>query len=134
MTLTDARLLAVFAFPWIWSNAPTLTRQAVTLPDESAAGLEARDSLIEPLRLGVKFNVQNATGYQEARRLERFLRDNLGDEIVVSRRGDARSQNRTRFRRARGVNAVHDVDDAIRRAFFNTVPTVRYNTALCWHA
>ena len=38
-----------------------------------------------------------------------------------------------------GVNSlsspsVDDGDDAIRRAFFNTVPTVRYNSALCWHA
>jgi len=38
-----------------------------------------------------------------------------------------------------GVNSlsspsVDDGDDAIRRAFFNTAPTVRYNSALCWHA
>lgn len=41
--------------------------------------------------------------------------------------------------RLSGVNSssspsVDDGDDAIRRAFFNTAPTVGYNSALCWHA
>lgn len=83
MTLAEAKLLAVFSFPWVWAQSPVLARQAVTLPDESDAGLESRDSLLDPLRLRAKFSIQNADGFQDARRIERFMRNNICSQVVV---------------------------------------------------
>jgi hypothetical protein len=81
--MRDVTGTAIFAFPHCWGSEPVLRLQFVTSIQQGATGSETRDALLTVPRLGVQYDVENSLAHADLRRLERILRNSLGNRLVV---------------------------------------------------
>jgi len=81
--VTDPTTLNVFPFEVNTADNPVLSVRCRTDIREGASGFEHRDALWPVAAIGIEFDAQNWWTLAGARALERFIRSNLGNKIVV---------------------------------------------------